>query len=248
MKVKSAVTSTKLLTVFLVTVLIGLIEAAPVFAQSFAAPTTYEVGGNPDDGALGDFNGDGKPDLAVANNSTSNISVLLGNGDGTFGARTDYDVGQPAYGVVITDLNSDGKLDIVAETSFSLTEGVSVLLGNGNGSFQTRVDYLFSGLAQPKSILASDFNNDTKPDIVVINGSGATVFLGNGDGSLKSPVNYGSSNFATSVAVGDFNADGKIDLAVSSYASGPGVVSVMLGKGDGTIFYPVDYTTAVNPF
>ena len=249
MKTKSAVISTKLLTVFLVTGLIGLIGGAPVLAQSFASPMSYAVGSHPDDGALGDFNGDGKPDLAVANNSTSNISVLLGNGDGTFGVKTDYDVGQPAYGVVITDLNSDGNLDIVAETAFSLTEGVSVLLGNGNGSFQTRVDYLFSGLAQPKSILASDFNNDTKPDIVVINGSGATVFLGNGDGTLKPPVSYGSSNFATSVAVGDFDADGKIDLAVSSYGFGSnGVVSIMLGKGDGTFFPSVDYSSAPSPF
>ena len=140
MKTKFAITLTKTLTVFLVAVLIGLIQAAQVSAQSFAPPASYTVGTNPYDGALGDFNGDGKPDLAVANNSTHNISVLLGNGDGTFGAKTDYDVGQQAYGVVITDLNSDGKLDIVAETSFSLTEGVSVLLGNGNGSFQTRVD------------------------------------------------------------------------------------------------------------
>jgi large repetitive protein len=228
--------------------LIGLIQGAPVFAQSFASPMSYAVGTHPYDGALGDFNGDGKPDLAVANNSTENISVLLGNGDGTFGVKTDYDVGQPAYGVVVTDLNSDGNLDIVAETSFSLTEGVSVLLGNGNGSFQTRVDYLFSGLAQPKSILASDFNNDSKPDIVVINGSGATVLLGNGDGSLKPPVSYGSSNFATSVAVGDFDADGKIDLAVSSYGFGSnGVVSIMLGKGDGTFFPSVNYSSAPSP-
>src|SRR5215216_4396608 len=245
----SAITSTKLFTVFLVTGLIGLIEGAPVFAQSFASPMSYAVGSNPYAGALGDFNGDGKPDLAVANNSTSNISVLPGNGDGTFGVKTDYDVGQPAYGVVITDLNSDGKLDIVAETSFSLTEGVSVLLGNGNGSFQTHVDILFSGFAQPNSILASDFNNDTKPDIVVINANGATVLLGNGDGSLKPPVSYGSSNFATSVAVGDFDADGKIDLAVSSYGFGSnGVVSIMLGKGDGTFFPSVDYSSAPSPF
>ena len=251
MKTKSAVTVTKLFLIFLVTGLIALIDATPVFAQSFASPTSYTVGTNPFDGALGDFNGDGKPDLAVANNSTNNISVLLGNGGGTFGVKTDYDVGQPAYGVVIADLNSDGKLDIVAETAFSTSEGVSVLLGNGNGSFQTRVDYLFSGLAQPKSILASDFNNDTKPDIVVINGSGATVFLGNGDGSLKPPVSYGSSDFATSVAVGDFNADGKIDLAVSSYGfsiNGNGVVSIMLGKGDGTFFPSVNYPTGLSPF
>src|SRR5690349_2235045 len=121
---KSVATSSKLFTIFLLTCLIVLIESAPVFAQSFASPVTYTVGTNPYDGALGDFNGDGKPDLAVANNSTSNVSVLLGNGDGTFGTRTDYDVGQPPSGVVVTDLNSDGKLDIVAETSVGLTEGV----------------------------------------------------------------------------------------------------------------------------
>ena len=249
MKTKFAVSITKLFTLFLVAGFIGLIESAPVFAQSFASPVSYAVGSFPIDGALGDFNGDGKPDLAVANNSTSNISVLLGNGDGTFGVKTDYDVGQFAYGVVITDLNSDGKLDIVAETSIGLSEGVSVLLGNGNGTFQTHVDYLFSGLAQPKSILASDFDNDTKPDIVLINGSGASVLLGNGDGTLKPPVRYGSSNFATSVAVGDFNADSKIDLAVSSYGFGiGGLVSIMLGKGDGTFFPSVDYATPPSPF
>ena len=248
MKTKS-VTSSRLFIFILVTSLIGLIEAAPVFAQSFASPTTYAVGSFPDDGALGDFNGDGKADLAVANNSTSNVSVLLGNGDGTFGIKTDYDVLQPAYGVVVTDLNSDGKLDIVAETAFSTNEGVSVLLGNGDGSFQTRVDYLFGGLAQPRSILAGDFNNDAKPDIVVINGSGATVFLGNGDGTLKPPANYGSSNFATSVAVGDFDADGKIDLAVSSYGFGnDGIVSIMLGKGDGTFLPSVNYESGPSPF
>ncbi len=251
MKIKAPITKTRLFTLFLVTGLIGLIEAAPVFAQSFASPVSYAAGSFPNDGALGDFNGDGKPDLAVANNSSSNISVLLGNGDGTFGVKTDYDVGQHAYGVAVTDLNSDGKLDIVAQTAIGFSEGVSVLLGNGNGTFQTRVDYLFSGLAQPKSILASDFNNDTKPDIVVINGSGASVLLGNGDGTLKPPVNYGSTDFATSVAVGDFNADSKVDLAVSSYGfsiNGVGVVSIMLGKGDGTFFPAVEYSTGLSPF
>ena len=251
MKAKSPVTKAKLFTVFLVLGLIGLFEGAPVFAQSFAPPVSYAVGSNPYDSSLGDFNGDGKQDLAVANNSTNNISVLLGNGDGRFGAKTDYNVGQPAYGVVVTDLNSDGKLDIVVETGLGPSAVVSVFLGNGNGSFQTRVDYSFLGSAQPKSILASDFNSDSKPDIVVINGSGATVFLGNGDGTLQPPSNYGSSDFATSVAVGDFNADSKVDLAVSSYnfsINGLGRVSIMLGKGDGTFFPPVDYSTGLSPF
>lgn len=249
MKAESAVINSKLFTVLLVTILTALTHEAPVFAQSFAAPTTYVVGSQPFDGDLGDFNGDGKPDLAVANNITSNISVLLGNGDGTFGTKTDYDVGQPADGVVVTDLNSDGKLDIVAQTSFSFTAHVSVLLGNGNGTFQTHVDYVFGGLSQPTSILASDLNNDNKPDIVAINGSGATVFLGNGDGTLQPPVNYGSSDFATSVAAGDYNGDSKIDLAVSSYGFGAdGVVSIMLGKGDGTFFPSVNYPTGFSPF
>ncbi len=233
----------------LVIFLSGVLGATTAFAQSFAPPVDYTVGTAPYAAALGDFNGDGKSDLAVANNTSKNISVLPGNEDGTFGGKSDYDVGQPAYGLVVTDLNGDGRLDIVGETSLGLTSSVSVLLGNGNGTFQSHVDYSFSGLAQPNSILASDFNNDGKPDVVVVNGSGATVFLGNGDGTLKPPVAYGSSNFATSVAVGDFNADGKLDLAVSSYGSGSnGVVSVMLGKGDGTFFPSVNYASAPSPF
>ena len=84
---------------------------------------------------------------------------------------------------------------------------------------------------------------------MVIDGSGASVLLGNSDGSLKPPVSYDASNFATSVAVGDFDADGKIDLAVSSYGAGiNGVVSIMLGKGDGTFFPSVNYSSAPSPF
>ena len=165
----SPLTKTRVLTALLGVCVYGILGGVTVFAQSFASPVNYPTGSNPDAGALGDFNGDGKPDLAVANNSSKNISVLLGNGDGTFGSKTDHDVGLSAYGVVITDLNGDGKLDIVADTAFSLNNNVSVLLGNGNGTFQSRVDYAFSGLAQPNSILASDFNNDGKPDMVVVN-------------------------------------------------------------------------------
>ena len=155
--------------------------------------------------------------------------------------------------MVTVDLNGDGKLDIVAASgTFSLSSNVSVFLGNGDGTFQSRVDYpffAFFGLSQPNSILASDFNNDGKSDVVAVNGSGATVFLGNGDGTLNPPVMYGSSNFATSVAVGDFNVDGKVDLAVSSYGSGVnGVVSVMLGIGDGTFSPSVNYASAPRPF
>lgn len=230
--------------------LVTLLAASQAtFAQSFGPPVDYSVGTNPYDAALGDLNADGKLDLVTANNSSKNISVLLGNGDTTFAAKTDYDVGAGAYGVVLADFNVDGKLDVATANSFSNTTNVSILLGNGNGTFQTKVDYAFSGAAQPNSILSADFNGDSKPDLVAANGSGATVFLGHGDGTLLPPVNYGSSNFASSVAVGDFNADGKIDLAVCSYGFGVnGVVSVMLGNGNGTFLAPVNYSVAPNPF
>jgi hypothetical protein len=232
----------------LVLILIGLAAAQSSLAQSFGAPVEYQVGTNPYAVAVGDLNGDGKLDLAVANNSTSNVSVLLGNGDTTFGARTDYAVGANAYGIVLTDLNGDGKLDIATANSFSSTTNVSVLLGNGNGTFQAKVDYAFGGLAPPNSLSTADFNGDHKPDLVAVNGSAATVFLGNGDGTLKAPVSYGGSNFATCVAVEDFNGDGKPDLALTSYGSASGIVSIMLGKGDGTFFAPVDYSAGPSPF
>ncbi|MCM3906180.1 MAG: FG-GAP-like repeat-containing protein [Pyrinomonadaceae bacterium] len=224
-----------------------LAVAVPTLAQSFGAPVQYPVGSHPYAASLSDFNGDGKLDLAVANNSSNDVSVLLGNGDSAFGTKTDYTVGAGAYGIVVTDLNGDGKLDIATANTFSLTANVSILLGNGNGTFQSKVDYPFQGAAQPNSISSADFNGDGKSDLVAVNGSGATVFLGSGDGTLGSPANYGSSNFATSVAVGDFNGDGKLDLGVSSYGIS-GLVSVMLGNGNGTFLAPVDYPAGPSPF
>ncbi|HKR58498.1 MAG TPA: FG-GAP-like repeat-containing protein, partial [Pyrinomonadaceae bacterium] len=232
---------------------IGLTAEATIFAQAFAPPVNYTVGSNPHACALGDLNGDGKPDIAVANNASSNISVLLGVGDGTFGTKTDYDAATGPYAVVTVDLNGDSKLDIVAVSGGFSSSQVSVFLGNGDGTFQSRVDYAFfaflQGLPQPNSIFASDFNNDSKADVVTLNREGATVFLGNGNGTLNPPVSYGFSAIATSVAVGDFNVDGKVDLAFSSIGvSGDGVVSVMLGIGDGTFSPSVNYASAPRPY
>jgi FG-GAP-like repeat/Calx-beta domain/Carboxypeptidase regulatory-like domain len=243
----------KLLTTALVISLIGLTAEATVFAQAFAPPVTYTVGNSPHSCALGDLNGDGKQDIAVANNgSPGNISVLLGVGDGTFGAKTDYAAASGPYAVVTVDLNGDGKLDIIT-ASGSFSNHVSVFLGNGDGTFQSRVDYAFfaflQGLPQPNSLYTSDFNNDSKADVVTLNREGATVFLGNGDGTLNPPASYGFRAFATSVAVGDFNVDGKVDLAFSSSdINNIGVVSVMLGIGDGTFSPSVDYACAPRPY
>jgi hypothetical protein len=189
--------------------------------------------------AAGDFNGDGKLDLAVANSASNTVSILLGNGDGTFQASVNYAVGSQPAAVAVGDFNGDGKIDLAVANTNSNT--VSVLLGNGDGSFQTAVSYA-AGL-NPQSVAMADFNNDGKADLVVADhgvypgtGAGVSVLLGNGDGTFQAARSFAAGYYPTSVAVGDFNGDGKTDLAVADlpldYSSGN--VSVLLGNGDGT--------------
>jgi len=193
--------------------------------------------------ATGDFNRDGKLDVAVANPVTNTVSVFLGNGDGTFQSAVDYRTGtQPALStqfcepssVGVGDFNGDGKTDLAVS---NLNESdISVLLGNGDGTFQSAVNYA-TGLS-PAAIAVGDFNQDGKLDLAVANsGCGSpcgniSVLLGNGDGTFQSPVNYVTGNQPGSVAVGDFNEDGKLDLVVANSSSGN--ISVLLGNGDGT--------------
>jgi hypothetical protein len=115
--------------------------------------------------AIGDLNGDGKPDLATANFGSNTVSVLLGNGDGTFGARTDYGTGSSPHSVVIRDLNGDGTPDLATADLHSNT--VSVLLGNGDGSFGVKTDFGTGGY--PASVAIGDLNGDGMLDLAVTN-------------------------------------------------------------------------------
>jgi hypothetical protein len=189
--------------------------------------------------AVGDFNGDGRLDLAVANNypdyQDNSVSVLLGNGDGTFQAAQNFAVGSAPSSVVVGDFNGDGLLDLAVANDRSDT--VSVLLGNGDGTFQDARN--FNAGSFPYCLAVGDFNGDGLLDLAVAN-SGAnvvTVWLGNGDGSFRSAGVVTSGRYPISVAVGDFNGDGRLDLAVADYGSYPDVqgrVSILLGNGDGT--------------
>ncbi len=222
--------------------------AAPLFATQFLS---FDASPNPYSVAIGDLNADGKPDLVTSNVGSNTVSVLLGNGDGTFGVRTDYGTGSQPYSVAIHDLNADGKLDLVTADYGSNT--VSVLIGNGDGSFGTETDY-DAGI-QPYSVAIGDVNADGKPDLAVanpnLNGRSGTVsvLLGNGDGTfgVKTDIVAGVRPF--SVAIGDLNADGKLDLAVANIDSygGPGTVSVLLGNGDGSFGSKTDYGTGISP-
>jgi hypothetical protein len=183
--------------------------------------------------AAGDFNNDGNLDLAMVIKGgvgDIEISMLLGHGDGTFAAGITQTLGYyPALYVATGDLNADGKLDLVAtlENDLSYAEHVSVLLGRGDGSFTLAATYgPYSGWPGPLSL--ADVNSDGKTDVVVTGETASLrVFLGRGDGTLQDPGVFSVTGGDNNVAIGDFNGDGKLDLA-TDYGE------VLLGNGDGT--------------
>lgn len=203
----------------------------PIPALSFHR-TDYRVGSNPQFVATGDFNRDGKLDLVVANYGSGTVSVLLGNGDGTFRPEREYPASPCAQVPVVGDFNRDGILDLAVPGCGV----VAVLLGRGDGTFGPPANYTISGATHG---MTADFNGDGKLDLA-ISGSGVTVLLGNGDGTFQPSVTYPTDGFTTGVAIGDFDRDGKLDLAVSNYS---GSVSVLLGRGDGTFQPQVEYFT-----
>ena len=213
---------------------------------TFQAAVNYGLeGGTPEPAsvAVGDFNGDGKLDLVVSNGGRSNVSVLLGNGNGTFQTAVNYGVGSGPYSVAVGDFNGDGRLDLVAANSGA--NSVSLLLGNGDGTFQSAVDYAVG--STPFWVAVGDFNHDGKLDLAVANfgSKNVSVLLGKGDGTFEAAINYATGSGPASVAVGDFNHDGKLDLAVANL--GRNNVSVLLGQGDGTFRPAIEYGAGSNP-
>ena len=210
---------------------------------ALSAPSAFGAGTDPDSAAGGDFNGDGKLDLAVANEGSNNVSILLGKSDGTFQAAVDYGAGSNPSSVAVGDFRDDGKLDLVVANDGS--DNVSILLGNGDGTFQAAVNYGVG--SAPTSVAVGDFNGDGKLDLAVVNelSNNFSILLGNGDGTFQAAVNYGAGLSLFSVAVGDFNGDGKLDLAVAS--GGSDYVSVLLGNGDGTFKTAVQYVAGLEP-
>jgi len=224
--------------------LLGLISIAfPATSAGveFASPVSYPVGTSPAGVVVADFNGDGKLDIAVANSGSANVSILLGNGDGTFQAAVNFDAGManPAS-LAMGDFNHDGKLDLVIfHPSPNVFGGLdaaslSILLGNGDGSFQVLKT---TTLGMTIDLAVGDFNLDGKADVAVTDydqGSSSTrvlILIGNGDGTFQSakqsavfPLGFGY------LAATDFNNDGKPDLAIGVLAG----VSILLGNGDGT--------------
>ncbi|MCU1252080.1 MAG: repeat protein [Edaphobacter sp.] len=196
----------------------------------FASPLPNKMGAQPTSVTIGDYNGDGFPDLAIGNSSANAISVLLGNGDGSFRPALKLPAGRSPESVCASDFNRDGILDLAVANTQDNT--VSILLGNGDGTFQPQ-SILGSGIA-PISIVVGDFNDDGIVDLAVadISDPDVSVLLGNGDGTFQTRRRLAVGNTPQGLVAEDLNGDGLTDLAVVNTKDN--TVSILLGNGDGT--------------
>jgi hypothetical protein len=223
------------------------------------AAVNYPAGILPNAMTAFDFNGDGKLDLAIANRGdgsdpkTGTVSILLGNGNGTFRTGATYQIPplntsqmQP-YTIVAADFDADGKTDVMVSAPHK--QGLTLLHGNGDGTFQVLAAKTGYALPyDPTFTAAGDLNKDGKPDLVTINLDGTVSALINaGDGSFSTIRRYVAGNelangvYAAGAFVADFNDDGNLDIIVATghpdaLISNPMYVTVLFGKGDGSFY------------
>ncbi len=212
-----------------VSVLLG--SGSGRFGNAIASP----VGGGSYPVAMkaGDLNGDRTPDLVMANGFT-NLTLILGNGDGTFKPPTKLQLESKPSSVEIADLNDDGNTDII--TTLSETDHVAIFFGNGDGSFQEPI-YINVG-SSPLSVAAADFNGDGNLDLEIAESGSDQVclLLGNGAGDFGTPVQFSSGGtLPTFLALGDFNSDGATDVAVQNGTFPYASFAVLLNNGSGSL-------------
>lgn len=243
-----------------VSLLIGRLDG------TFAPPLSFSTGSTPRFVAVADFNQDGKLDLAAAFGTfascCSGVSVLLGNGNGSFAPAVNYPLSGVPFGIAAGDFKGDGRLSVAVVTQDSSGSGaseVSILPGNGNGTFGTAIVSPTGPLAS--TVIAADFNGDGKLDLVTTefriadrlgNTANLAILLGNGDGSFKAPneIIFEGETFPFALAAGDFNRDHHTDLAfVAAFFGGFNAVGILTGKGDGTFVLsdPFFFTPGASP-
>lgn len=236
---------------------------------TFQTAAAYDSGGEePTSIAVGDVNGDGKPDMVVTQCAgpsfgcfPGEVGVLLGNGDGTFQTAVNYSSGDDVPGaVLLTDINGDGHIDILVTNYGSGVHGdmdgsAGVLLGNGNGTFQAAVTYDAGGAAA--GLAVADLRGDGKLDaatIITLCGDCSTgpispqvaVLPGSGNGTFQSAVDYSAGTGPVSVVAADLNGDGKPDLVVgtSNSTNSVGVLLNTSGEGFSLAASPASLTLA----
>ncbi|CAF1540953.1 unnamed protein product [Rotaria sp. Silwood1] len=207
---------------------------------------TYSTGAAPKSVAVGDFNNDSQLDIVVVNQNDNTVSVLLGYGNGSFANQATYSTGSHPQFVAVGDFNNDTLLDIIVINWDDNT--MSVLLGYGNGIFTNQM--IYSTGTSPSSVAVGDFNNDTRLDIVVTNqnGDSVSVYLGYpNEGFLKQMrLITGNGSRPKSFAIGDFNNDNGMDIAVAN--SGNNNIDVFLRYDNGSFSNQMAYSTDSSPW
>ncbi|CAF2588678.1 unnamed protein product [Rotaria sp. Silwood2] len=216
---------------------------------NFAMKIEYSTGSGsqPYSVTVGDFNNDARLDIVVANYGTNNVGIFLGNGNGNFLQQTTYSTGSSSnpYSVAVGDFNNDTRLDIVVANYG--TKSIGIFLGNDNETFSNQTTYIAGGY--PVFVIVGDLNNDARLDIVIANyySDNVRIWFGNGDGTFSMRVTYqtGSGSKPSSVSIGDFNGDTRLDIVVANY--GTNTVGVFLGNDDGTFSNQTTYKTDSGP-
>lgn len=217
---------------------------------TFRPGTLFPMGSQAQSVAIGDLNGDGRLDLASANSNAGNVSVRLGDGTGGFGPAASFDVGASPNHVTIGDLDRDGRLDLVATVPG--TRSVAVLLGTGGGGFAPSSSYAVGAVSSAVAI--GDLNGDGIPDLVTANTHLASIYdattvsvlIGNGAGGFSAASHYEAGGVPRSVAMADFDGDGRLDVVVAN-ADANRSVSVLLGNGGGGLGSPTNFLGAWPP-
>jgi len=208
---------------------------------SFKSALVVRAGHYPSAVTVGDFNGDGKLDLAVTNtcfdyycDGNGGVTLLLGDGTGRFVVASQVDLSERPGWLAAGDFNRDGKLDVAVTGDV-----LFILLGNGDGTFQPALDTAVVGF----TVAVGDFNRDGNLDVAVT-AADVAVLLGNGDGTFQAAQHSAAGSNPWSVATADFNHDGNLDAVVVEVLGS--TVDVLLGNGDGTFLLPVGFNVGQN--